>query len=150
LAIERPRLCAVFDTNVVIAALKSRNPRSPTAELMTHWEAGKFDLLYSQDLRAEYARKTTERAVDPARSQAFLNQLDQSGIAVQVSEVEPLIEADPDDDKVIACAVAGGADYLVTYDPHFLPLGDEYHGVRIVDGLHFLYIVRGDTPPDQK
>ena len=145
MAIERLR--AVLDTNVIIAALKSRNPHSPTAELMADWEAGKFDLLYSDDLRAEYARKTVERAVDPARSTAFLKRLDQFGLCVQVGDVIPVIKADPDDDKVLACAVSGGADYLATYDPHFLPLGESYQGVRIVDGLHFLYIVRGDMPP---
>ena len=141
------RLRAVFDTNVVIAALKSRNPRSPTVELISLWEADKFDLLYSDDLRAEYERTCAARAVDPTRSKAFLNRLDGSGIRIHVGHVAPVIEADPDDDKVIACAVVGRADYLVTYDPHFLPLGGEYQGVRIVDGLHFLYIVRGDTPP---
>ena len=30
-----------------------------------------------------------------------------------------LIEADPDDDKFVDCAVAYGADYLVTNDKHF-------------------------------
>ena len=62
------RLRAVFDTNVVIAALKSRNPRSPTVELISLWEAGKFDLLYSDGLRAEYERTCAARAVDPTRS----------------------------------------------------------------------------------
>ncbi|MEA3459411.1 MAG: hypothetical protein U9R11_01835 [Chloroflexota bacterium] len=38
----------------------------------------------------------------------------------------------------------GRADYLVTYDPHFDCLGGEYRGFKIVDGLHFLYVVRGD------
>ncbi len=90
------------------------------------------------------------RAVDPTRSQVFLNRLDWSGIRIHVSHVAPVIEADPEDDKVIACATAGRADYLVTYDPHFLPLGEEYQGVRMVDGLHFLYVVRGDTPPDHQ
>lgn len=147
MATERPRLRAVFNTNVVVAALKSRSPQSPTAELLRRWEGGEFDLLYSADLRAEYEEKFAARAVDPLRSQAFLSQLEKSGILVEVPNVDPVIQADPDDDIVLACAVAGGATHLVTYDPHFLPLGAEYRGVRILDGLHFLYLVRGDAPP---
>ncbi len=34
-----------------------------------------------------------------------------------------------------------------TYDPHIHALGEVYQGVRILDGLHFLYAVRGDAPP---
>lgn len=108
MAIERPRLRAVFNTNVVVAALKSRSPQSPTAELLRRWE---------------------------------------DGILIDVPNVERVIEADPDDDIVLACAAVGNATHLVTYDPHFLPLGEEYRGIRIVNGLHFLYLVRGDVPP---
>ncbi len=39
---------------------------------------------------------------------------------------------DPADDAILACAVAEGADVLVTGDRrHLLPLG-EHHGVRII------------------
>ena len=41
----------------------------------------------------------------------------------------------------------GGATHLVTYDPHFEVLGGEYEGIKILDGLHFLYVVRGDIKP---
>jgi len=56
----------------------------------------------------------------------------------------PVIPADPDDDLIIACAVVGKATHLVTYDPHYDILSGEYRGVKIVDGLHFLYRIRGD------
>ncbi|MCX6030334.1 MAG: hypothetical protein NT169_13695 [Chloroflexi bacterium] len=57
------------------------------------------------------------------------------------------VPADPDDDIVLACAIVGRATHLVTYDPHIHALGEAYQGVRILDGLHFLYAVRGDAPP---
>ncbi|MEA3345139.1 MAG: hypothetical protein U9Q78_02660 [Chloroflexota bacterium] len=53
-----------------------------------------------------------------------------------------MIAADPDDDLILACAVVGQAAYLVTYDHHFGVLGKEYEGVKIVDGLAFLHVVR--------
>ena len=59
-----------------------------------------------------------------------------------------MIVDDPDDDHVVACAVVGRVDYLVTYDPHFERLGYEYRGIKIAKALPFLWAVRGDTPPE--
>ena len=68
-------------------------------------------------------------------------------IDVPAEAVKPVVLADPDDDVILACAVAGRADYLVSYDPHFDPLGGEYQGIRITRALPFLQVVRGDSPP---
>lgn len=47
---------------------------------------------------------------------------------------------DPDDDKYLAAALEGRADYIVTGDRRFLALGD-YEGVRIVTPRVFLEIL---------
>ncbi|MBI4771898.1 MAG: PIN domain-containing protein [Chloroflexi bacterium] len=149
MATEAGRCRAVFDTNVIVAALKSHNPRSPTGELLRRWEGGEFTLLYSADLRTEYEEKLAARQADPERANRFLARLDAAGVRVEVAptDIRPVVTDDPDDDTVLACAVAGGATHLVTYDPHLLLLGEQYHGIRLLDGLHFLYLVRGDVPP---
>ena len=41
---------AVLDTNVVVAAIRSRNPNSPTVELLRRWARREFVLLYSDDV----------------------------------------------------------------------------------------------------
>ena len=61
--------------------------------------------------------------------------------------MKPVIIADPDDDFILACAVVGQADYLVSYDAHFDVLEGEYRGIKITDVLPFLWTVRGDRPP---
>ena len=45
-------------------------------------------------------------------------------IAEMIEEpvVEPVITADPDDDRVLACAVAGGVRWIVSGDTHLLVL----------------------------
>ena len=53
-----------------------------------------------------------------------------------------MIIDDPGDDHVIACAVQGNADFLVTYDPDFRVFGNEFEGVKIVEPLVFLSILR--------
>jgi putative PIN family toxin of toxin-antitoxin system len=47
---------------------------------------------------------------------------------------------DPDDDKVIECAVVGKADYIVTGDCHLLALG-QYGNISIVKAAQFISIL---------
>ncbi|NJN94144.1 MAG: putative toxin-antitoxin system toxin component, PIN family [Anaerolineales bacterium] len=145
--IKTASLRAVFDTNVIIAALKSKNPHSPNAELLTRWREREFSLLYADDLLLEYREKFITRNIEFALQISFLANLDALGERIELSphQIQPRVPADPDDDVVIACALAGQATHLVTYDPHLLNLGERYEGIALVDGLRFLYAVRGDT-----
>ena len=147
----RPLIRAVLDTNVVIAAHLSRNPRSPTVELIGRWLAGEFVQLYSGDTLIELQRKFLDRQIDPASAVQYTANLFRLGEYVEVAheQIQPVLAADPDDDLILACAPAGTATHIVTYDPHFDVLGGAYHGIPILDGLHFLYIVRGDRPPEK-
>ena len=52
-----------------------------------------------------------------------------------------VVTADPDDDKVVECAVVGDATHIVTGDRrHLLPLGS-YQGIAIVSAADFLALV---------
>lgn len=141
-------LRAVLDTNVVVAAHLSKSARSPTRELLRRWRQGEFVVLYSDDVLVELREKLADKGVDAQSADEYIIDLLFLGERVEVTDQDfkPVVAADPDDDLILACAVRGRADYLVTYDPHLLALGNEYAGVRICDGLHFLYVVRGDVP----
>ena len=143
------RLRAVLDTNIYVAAYLAKNPNSPTAELLKRWRYGEFDVLYCREMLYEIARKFRDRGIPPRYTIALISDLKSIGQAVplQPYEVTPIILDDPDDDILVACATVGGATHIVTYDPHFEVLGGEYEGIRILDGLHFLYVVRGDVKP---
>jgi len=51
---------------------------------------------------------------------------------VTPSEVPSVVANDPADDHVLACALAAGADLVVSGDRHLLDLGGTYQGIRIV------------------
>ncbi|MBC8264289.1 MAG: putative toxin-antitoxin system toxin component, PIN family [Anaerolineales bacterium] len=140
-------LRAVLDTNVYVAAYLSRNPRSPNKELFWRWRDSQFVLLVSKAILEEVVEKFGELDIDQQLTLELVSHILADAEYVQVSEgdVQPIILADPDDDHVLACAVVGRADCLVTYDPHFDCLGGEYQSLKILDGLHFLYVVRGDS-----
>lgn len=140
---------AVFDSNIYVAAYLSKNLRSPNKELFQRWRAKEFVLLFSQAILEEVIEKFEQRGVDQALTvelAAFLL-ADAEYVVTSDDEHLALIVDDPDDDLIMACAITGQADYVVTYDPHFDCLGGEFRGIRILDGLHFLYVVRGDAKP---
>jgi predicted nucleic acid-binding protein len=98
----------------------------------------------------EYQEKLIAKQIHLERRLGFLSSLIAKGLSVNLvpAEIVPRVLADPDDDVVLACALIGGATHLVTYDPHLLTLEETYRQqVCILDGLHFLYALRGDTPP---
>lgn len=149
---DKPLHRAVFDTNVIIAALKSKNPNSPTVELLKRWRNDEFILLYADDLLLEYREKFITRNIDPVLRIAFLASLDVLGERIELvpDQIKRVVSNDPDDDIFIACAIVGEASHLVSYDPHLLNLGESYQGIVILNGLHFLYAVRGDKRPSNK
>lgn len=143
------RIRAVFDSNVYVAAYLSKNPRSPNKELFRRWRVREFTLLVSQAILEEVIEKFDQRGIDQALTVELVSFMlaDAEYVVTSDEELPALIIDDPDDDLILACAVAGNADYLVTYDPHFDCLGGKFQDIRVLDGLHFLYVVRGDTKP---
>lgn len=140
-------LRAVLDTNIYVAAFLSKSPTSPTNEILDRWEAGEFILLITAALLDEVIEKLNDRGIDRQITQNLIARLDQAAVNIFLDAVPAVVAADPDDDVILACAVNGGADYLVTYDSHLLDLGEEYQGIKIVKALSFLWKLRGDEPP---
>jgi len=145
------KLRAVLDTNVFVSALLSRSPTSPTQELIQRWEADEFTLLISDALLDEVAEKLDAHDISQERIVELLMLMNRLAerVVVPSEAVTPVIEADPTDDLILACAVVGEADYLVSYDAHFDVLGGEYQGIKITRALPFLWAVRGDSPQDK-
>lgn len=56
---------------------------------------------------------------------------------VQPAEIEPVIVADPDDDAVLACAVAAQATIIVSGDSHLLDL-QHYQDIVIIRAAELL------------
>jgi len=52
----------------------------------------------------------------------------------------PGASRDPKDDKFLACAVEGAADYIVTGDADLLSL-EKFHAVRIVRPAEFVQLL---------
>ena len=137
------RFKAVLDTNVFVSAALSKNQSSPTRELIERWKQGEFVLLICNPLAGEIVEKLTERAISKDKINMLVEDMAQLAEWVEVPEekIEDIL-SDPDDNVVVACAVEGGANYLVTYDPHFDSLEGDYKGIKIVKAIPFLEVLR--------
>ncbi|NOH03726.1 MAG: putative toxin-antitoxin system toxin component, PIN family [Chloroflexi bacterium] len=134
---------AVLDTNVFVSAALSKNPSSPTREIIERWKKGEFVLLICTQLAEEIVEKLVDYRVDENLVTALVERIANLADWVEIlpEEIENLL-SDPDDNIILACAVKGGANYLVTYDPHFDSLNGEYRGIRILKAIPFLEILR--------
>ena len=126
----------VFDTNVLVSATLSRGKPYTVLELA---ERSDIDSVMSPDIIDEL-----EDALSRERLPFESEQIDEFvGKILSMSElVTPemdleAVEDDPDDDKILECAVAGNADYIVSGDSHLLDI-EEYRGVEIVSPDEFL------------
>lgn len=138
---KRPR--AVFDTNVFVSSSLSKNVNSPTRELLQRWKNNEFTLLICDQIVKELLEILNKRgmALEDITEQVTLLARSAEWVEVPEERIENLL-SDPDDNVVIACAVEGGANYLVTYDPHFDLLKGDYKGIKIVKAIPFLEVLR--------
>lgn len=118
----------VLDTNVLIDGAQDEHSASWT--IIEQVLDGKLAALMSHPLRGEYQLLLNRTVPDSAyhrRMTAFLRE----AAMVQLGHIPHVVLDDAEDDKVLATAVQGGADALVTSDKHLLTL-DPYHDIRIL------------------
>jgi len=125
----------VLDTNLLVSGVIAVGlPR----ELVDAAKAGSFELCTSEPLLAElldvlsrskFAARLAQAKVTPA---GIVDDLRRLAIVVAPTSVPSVVPTDPDDDHVLAAALAGGADLIASGDKRdLLPLGS-YQGIDIV------------------
>ena len=133
----------VLDTNVLISALIAQG--HPPALLIDAWLEHAFDLLISSDQLDEIVRVTRYPKIAKRirRSEAgnLINSLRE--LAVVVEKLPPVEQSpDPADDKLLALAWAGKAQYLVSGDKLNLLGLARFKQARIITARTFCRVLR--------
>jgi uncharacterized protein len=118
---DAPLLRVVLDTNIYIAAFN--HPRGRNAKLWTAARTRRYHLIVSVPIIREIAevlrRDFRWREPDLQRRIRLIAQVAE---VVMTKTTLDLVKADPDDDRILECAVDGKADLIVTNDHHLLDL----------------------------
>jgi putative PIN family toxin of toxin-antitoxin system len=124
-------LRVVLDANQFVSSLLVKV--GLPAQALDAWRAGAYQLIVSPAILQEvehtlsYARIQRKYNVSPSNVQRLLTELANSALIFAGSAAPD----DPDDEVVLACAIDGRADLIVTGDHHLLGLG-EFRGIPIV------------------
>ena len=126
----------VLDANVYISALLVGRG---CEEILTLGRTGVIQVLSSPEIIDEVASVLRRKFHwSPADIRLFLDETSDLCRMIPFDPTEVEFPADPADAKILACAVAGKADVIVTGDKkHLLPL-KRYRGIPIVSPAGFL------------
>lgn len=135
-------LRAVLDTNQFVSSMLVR--QGLPAQVLDAWRRREFLLITSPAIVAEirstlsYPRIRRKYPLTDDDVERLATLLEREALVVP-GEIDATgaTPADPTDDMVLACAVEGQADLIVSGDRHLLDLG-EYQGIPIVTAREFL------------
>ena len=127
----------VSDTNVFISALMFGGLPGRFLDLAL---SRRFTLVTSKALLDELDEKLRGKfAVSQRDALAIRGKLEGNANLVEPDFVLNAVHDDPDDNRILECAVAGKADFIVSGDRHLLRIGS-YEGIAIVTVRQLLEI----------
>lgn len=137
-------MIVVLDTNVIISALLSVG--GPPAQIIDLWESGVFGVATSAPLLDELKRALDYKQVKkylklaPDEINTLLGRWSTISIYVEPEVELDVVEDDPDDNRVLECAIAAEANYIISGDKHLLDLG-EYQGIEVLPPAGFIVLL---------
>ncbi len=130
----------VIDTSILIRYL-IRPSAAIRSLIEDEWLGDRVQMVSAPELAAELrgvlSRPSIRRFISPASGQVLLELVTVKADFLSLLGPIPAFTRDPKDDKFIACALAGQAQYLITVDTDLLVLGT-VDTVRIVTPEIFL------------
>ena len=95
-------------------------------------DAKRFTIFTTQDILDE-TLEVLERDFEYSKNEAknIIEKILLFANLIEPKQKVDIIKDDPDDNKVIECAIESSSDYIITYDRHLLKL-KEYKGIKIL------------------
>lgn len=142
-------IVGVLDTNVLASGFA--HPGSIPDALIRAWLALSWTLVISEhvivELERTFEKPYFRRLVAPARVPRIISLLRRRAVLVPLTVEVRGVASHTEDDPILATALSGRADYLITGDHALQDLGT-YQGVTIVSPREFLDILRAQATAD--
>ncbi len=111
----------VLDTNVLLVILPNNSKYHNVFQALRQM---RYSICFTTDILLEYEEVFSYRYSQNSLVEMFAELVGtQKGEFITTSFRFNLIEADPDDNKFVDCAIAADADFIITNDRHFNILG---------------------------
>jgi hypothetical protein len=137
---------AVFDTNIFVSSLLVETGKP--AQALQAWRNRELLLITSPALIEEivktlgYKRIRRKYSISDEDVAGLINLLEHDALVVPGdADVAGSVPDDPDDERVLACAIDGRADVVVSGDKHLLDL-HTFREIPIVNVHDFLELIR--------
>ena len=126
----------VFDTNIWVSALVFHGRVRRLREEAIH---KRIQVAVSNAILEETANvlRGYKFRYSPEAVAAVEREIRDLARVVRPLELLKVVKDDPDDDRVLECAVASGAEIIVSGDRHLLDLGT-FRGIRMMNPATFL------------
>jgi uncharacterized protein len=132
----------VVDTTVLISSFLT--PEGVSGKLLEQARAGAFKLCLSREILEELRSRLLHRRrirrsyqYPDERVHQHCRDLETAARLITNLPKVRVVERDPNDDMIIACALKARAEYVVTRDKDLLSL-EVYEGIRMVTPRQFL------------
>lgn len=141
----------VLDTNQLVSALIV--PHGYPAVILNKWgedDSNILNLILSNFILGELLdvlhrqRIFKKYHLTEDNIQNYVGYLKDFAVLTSLNNLEDLqvVKDDPDDNMILATALAGEADFIVSGDKHLLDLG-EYKAIKILTAVEFIKILEG-------
>lgn len=128
---------ATFDTNVLISAVFWKGNESKIIGLA---EKRKVTLVLSKEIIKEFEgilQKKFSKIISEEETAKIVEKIISFCEIVEPGIKVFLVKEDPEDNKIIECAIAGNSDYIVSGDKHLLKIG-QVKTIKITTAKQFL------------
>lgn len=127
------------DTNILVSALGWNGAEAAVIDMVLD---SKLELCLSAEILSEFYRvvKYPKLGFSESEIDGFIGLLLPNIVFVKPSLNINVVVDDPDDNRIIECAIEGKSDYIISGDKHLLQLA-EYEGLKILRAPDFLRLL---------
>lgn len=128
----------VFDTNVLFSAIGWRGRPYQCIQKARMFEC--LSICCEEILEELQEKLILKRGLSPDQASEIAEEIQSFSKMVSIPGMLRAVPLDPDDDKILECALVGGASHVVSGDHHLLDL-KKHQGIRMVRAAEFLDLI---------
>ena len=133
----------VLDANVVVSSvlIQLGNPAIILKMLISGEIQNSTTPEIIDEIKDVLERPRISKRINPLDQEFILHAFEEFSEKINPGITFAEVKDDPDDNKILECAVAAAAEYIISGDNHLLKLR-EFRGIKIVNPAEFVAFLR--------